>query len=76
MIDSKMGVCVLFLKEWDRMGWKKHIWVLSVFSLSHVAVLYVGFVAGKESSLGMWRGREGTAAHIQCLEKQSLEKLT
>lgn len=39
------------------MGFKKHIWFLSVFILYHVALLRVDFVGGRESSLVMWIGK-------------------
>lgn len=76
MIDSKMGLCVLLWEEWDGMGSKKHIWVLSAFSLYHVAVLHADFVAGRESSLGMWRGKGRYSSLYKSLEKNAWRKPT
>lgn len=53
------------------MGFRKHIWFLSVFSLYHVAILHVDFVGKGRVHWECGEGREDTAAHTQ----QHLEKI-
>lgn len=55
------------------MGFKQHIWFLSVFRLYHVAVLHIDFISGRESSLGMWRGKGRHSSAYTVSEKNPFQ---